>query len=207
MTGWRKRLYVLSSIVLLLISASCKKEVVPPDIKDEPKFYTEGKLNGEPFNFSVGQNNYHVEPEAKILNIWNLFYLPWFTSTLTDGNDSFLVLLIGDEVASSRDVADEGFLNTTLAFKEYHYENPVTWPGVYINMKRAGKWYVTTTTQIPEAHFNILKSESYTPPGAGHSMRKVEVSFKCMLQNVDNSADQIVIEDGNAMLLFTYEVK
>jgi hypothetical protein len=207
MRTWAKRLHVFGALALLLTSASCKKEVIPPDIKEEPKFYAEGRFNGLVYNYAAGKDDYRVIPEAGTFDFFGIARIPAFSCTFTNEKDTFLVMIIGDQFGSPRDVADEYFLDSALALGKFLYGDFLTFPGAYIGLRRGEKVYYSDSEQIPGAHFTILKTEDYQPSGAPHAMRKVEVSFKCTLKNDPNPSDQIVIEDGKGTLLFTYEVK
>jgi hypothetical protein len=195
-------------LILLLSFASCKKEIIPPDHKEEPKFYIEAKMNEEDFRIDAGENNYRIIPEATSEPVGSALRVNYFTSTLTNDEDSFVVVIKGREAGSPFDVASDVFLDAALDVKKFRFEAWNTFPGAFIGMKRNGIWYYSYEQQISDAHFTIDKPvEHYQPPGAAHPMRKVEASFKCLLLNPDDLSDQIVIEDGKATLLFTYETK
>lgn len=208
--GKARIIQLWGALLLLLVLASCKKEVVPPDVKEEPVFYVQGKLNNTNTLYQVGVNGYSVEPDAGILEIrldsfiFGRVRVPYYVSTLTDGNDSFQVMLLGDEFVSSHEKPRKDYLESVLGLHSLEYDNYVVGGNVNIAMKQNGKWYTSNSLDLPSGvHFDIIKSEDYQVPGTSHFMKKVDVTFKIVL--AASSTDLVNIEDGKACLLFSYQ--
>lgn len=202
---------LLGSLLFLLVFSSCKKEVIPPDDRNEPVFYVQGDFNYQQFLYKAGVDSFYTEPSCGLVGIYIDSFLigrvAGYASTITDGTDSFVVLVVGNEFVSSHEKPRKVYLDSTLSFRTLEYDNYLLGGDVNIRVKRNGKWYTTMgTEQMLGVYFNIMSpAEDYVARGDSRPMKQVLVSFKAVLENEENRSEKIVIDNGRAVLPFTYE--
>jgi hypothetical protein len=194
------------ALLLLLVLASCKKEIVPPDIKEEPMFFVKGRFNGQNIAHDVGVDSCTVAPATEMLDAI-IGDLPSYSSSITRGGDRFTVILVGNEIIQTGHAsAQKWYLETLLKSDSLDYGIFPFGGNVNINYDHDGKEYAVNLLGIVKgSYFHVVSAEDYTPPGSAHPMKKVKVKFKIVLDNMMNTADKMIIEDGSATLLFTYQ--
>lgn len=191
-------------LLLTVLLVSCGKEKVPPEIKEEPVFFVQGTFNGKPTILTAGLDSFYVQPSANTDGDLS-GYLPKYYSTFTNGKDSFSVVLVGNKLLSPK-APDRNDLEDVLDHHSLEYAAFVFGGDIDILYKYKGKLYRPDLNAIPAgSYFNIIHSEDYYIPGDTRLMKKADVSFKIELINTSDSMDKIIIEDGRAALLFTYQ--
>lgn len=195
---------------LLLFTASCTKEPLGP-VYDPgtPMFFVETEMKGSTLKITSGQNEFIAVPKVEKATILRTL-LSLYTSTFTNGNDSFRVGFMAVQPPWIAPITSEEELNKTL---EYAQANPKTLfvevGGVGINWKIGNKTYTSPADADLQkgSDFTIIKVEDYTPPGADHDMKKLYVTFRCYMQNYDNPDDNFWLENGRATLLLDYQAE
>lgn len=196
-------------LCLLLFAGSCKKEDLKPSDTGEPVFYVKTEMAGKPLELYSGKDDYVAFPyvdKAVLLGTT----LTLYSANFTNGTDSFRVGFMSVQPPWIAPVSAKEELSRTLNYAKH---NPETLfaelGGVGINWKLGNKMYTTPgDVEMQEgSYFRISNIEDYTPPGADHAMKKLDVTFRCHMQNNDNPADRFWLENGKATLLIDYQSK
>ncbi len=192
-------------LLLVVFASSCTKEDLKPS-RVESLIFVESEMLGKDLNFYSGQDNFITMPKVDKVNILgNTISL--YTSNFTNGRDSFRVGFMAVKPFWISAVSQEEELNRTLDYAKHNPESLFTdFGGVGINWRNGDKSYTTPADAELQkgSYFRISKVEDYTPPGADHAMKKIDVTFRCQMQNYNDPNDTFWLENGKATLLLDY---
>ena len=206
----KNKLILASALLWLAVfSSSCQKEVLEPSHIEPPRFYVETEMQGKPLQIYSGKNDFITAPELEQAKLLNVSVFSLYSSNFTNWQDTFQVGLMDVQFPFINPVPPpsmktlETVLNNTMNSTSNVF---VDFPGVGIRYVINGILYTTPSDAELQngSYFHISKIEEYTPPGAGHAMKKVDVTFQCRLVNYNNEADNFWLENGKATLLFDY---
>ncbi|MGZ5302545.1 MAG: hypothetical protein ACXWDO_00385 [Bacteroidia bacterium] len=198
-------------LCLLLFAASCRKEDLGPVYEPgEPVFYVKTEMAGKSLELYSGKDDFVAAPRIDRATILTAV-ISLYTANFTNGTDSFRVGFMAVKPPwVILPVTSKEELERSL---EYAQHNPETMfseqAGVGINWISGKKTYTSPADADLQhgSYFRITKIEDYTPPGADHAMKKVDVKFRCYMQNYDEPGDAFWMENGEASLLLDYETE
>ncbi|RYD77652.1 MAG: hypothetical protein EOP53_12645 [Sphingobacteriales bacterium] len=211
-----KKQFLFLSILFAatVFMSSCKKETIAlkPNFIEQPKFYVEADLKGTPLNLYSGQNKFVAAPKIDEVNLMNLSIISVYSSNITNGTDSFQVGFMDLQfprilpVLPSKEALNKLLENAQKPGKDATLFSD--YPGVTVRWSTSNAEYTSPGGDVQNgSNFHIIKVEDYTPPGADHAMKKVDVTFRCLMKNDNNEFDVFWLENGRATLLFDYKVQ